>query len=98
DAPVYGGDAALEAVILGLPLDADYSTPIRIAEVGLQQRVRFFRLSVAGEESVAVPAGEYPAWKVNLEALDGEGGDMTLWASTETPRTMLKVEGRLPAQ
>ncbi|HSH26828.1 MAG TPA: alpha/beta fold hydrolase, partial [Wenzhouxiangella sp.] len=98
EAPVYGGDAALEAVILGLPLEMGYSTSIRIAEVGLQQRVRYFTLDVTGRENVAVPAGEFEAWKIRLEALDGEGGDMTMWVSTETPRTALKVAGKLPAQ
>lgn len=98
EAPVYGGDAALEAVILGLPLAAGYSTPIRIAEVGLQQRVRYFTLNVVGRESVEVPAGEFEAWKIRLEALDGEGGDMTMWVSSEIPRMALKVAGKLPAQ
>nr|WP_220338328.1 alpha/beta fold hydrolase [Wenzhouxiangella sediminis] len=98
DAPVYGGDAALEAVILGLPLELGYGTPIRIAEVGMQQRVRYFQLEVTGRESVEVPAGEHEAWKLTLEALDGEGGNMTMWVSTETPRKVLKVEGKLPPQ
>jgi len=98
DAPVYGGDAALEAVILGLPLEEGYSAPVRIAEVGLQQRVRYFTIRVATRESIEVPAGSYDAWKVNLEAIDGEGGDLTLWVSTETPRIMLRAAGKLPAQ
>ncbi|WP_376694627.1 S9 family peptidase [Wenzhouxiangella sp. EGI_FJ10305] len=98
DAPVYGGDAALEAVILGLPLEEGYSTQVRIAEVGMQQRVRYFTISVAGRESIEVPAGEYDAWKVNLEALDGEGGDLTMWVSAEPPRMVLRAEGKLPAQ
>jgi dipeptidyl aminopeptidase/acylaminoacyl peptidase len=98
DAPVYGGDAALEAVILGLPLEAGYTSPVRIAEVGMQQRVRFFDIAVAGQETVEVAAGEFEAWKIELEALDGEGGDMTMWVSTETPRKVLRVEGKLPAQ
>jgi dipeptidyl aminopeptidase/acylaminoacyl peptidase len=98
DAPVYGGDAALEAVILGLPLESGYSAPIRIAEVGMQQRVRYFTLNVAGEESIEVPAGAFDAWKVNLKAIDGEGGDLTMWVSKETPRMVVKTEGKLPAQ
>ncbi|NEZ04347.1 alpha/beta fold hydrolase [Wenzhouxiangella sp. XN201] len=98
DAPVYGSDSALEAAIMGLPLEAGYRTPIRVAEVGMQQRVRYFVLEVTGRETVEVPAGEYEAWKVSLEALDGEGGDMTLWVTTETPRKVLRVQGELPAQ
>ncbi len=98
DAPVYGGDAALEAVIMGLPLAADYQSPVRIAEVGTEQRVRYFNIRVVGRESVEVPAGEFDTWKVNLEALDGEGGDLTLWVSAEAPRMVLRAEGKLPAQ
>ncbi|QKK01350.1 MAG: alpha/beta fold hydrolase [Pseudomonadota bacterium] len=98
DAPVYGSEAALEAVILGLPLAEGYSAPVRIAEVGMQQRVRYFTISVAGRESVEVPAGEYDAWKVDLEAIDGEGGDLTLWVSAEPPRMVLRAAGHLPAQ
>ncbi|WP_376694505.1 S9 family peptidase [Wenzhouxiangella sp. EGI_FJ10409] len=98
DAPVYGGDAALEAVILGLPLDEGYSTPVRIAEVGMQQRVRYFSIDVEGRESIEVPAGTFDAWQVSLEALDGEGGDLTMWVSVEPPRMVLRAEGKLPAQ
>lgn len=98
DAPVYGSDAALEAVILGLPLEEGYRAPVRVAEVGMQQRVRYFTISVTGRESIEVPAGEYEAWKVELEALDGEGGEVTLWVSAEPPRMVLRATGKLPAQ
>ncbi|NBB91989.1 MAG: alpha/beta fold hydrolase [Gammaproteobacteria bacterium] len=98
DAPVYGGDAALEAVVLGLPLETGYRTPIRFAEVGMQQRVRYFDIRVAGRETIEVPAGEFEAWRLELEPLDGESGAMTMWVSVETPRKMLRAEGRLPPQ
>ena len=71
---------------------------MRIAEVGMQQRVRYFTLSVAGEETIEVPAGEYEAWKLALEALDGEGGNMTIWVSKDTPRMVLRADGNLPPQ
>jgi len=98
DAPVYGGDAALEAVILGLPLEEGFRAPVRFAEVGVQQRVRYFVIRVQGRESIEVPAGSFEAWKVGLEALDGEGGDMTMWVSAEAPRMVLRAEGKLPPQ
>jgi hypothetical protein len=97
-APVYGGDAALEVVIAGLPLEEGYSAPVRVAEVGMQQRVRYFTITVAGRETIEVPAGEFDAWKVNLEALDGEGGNLSIWVSAEAPRTVLRTEGKLPPQ
>jgi dienelactone hydrolase/predicted DNA-binding protein (UPF0251 family) len=98
EAPVYGGDAALEAVLLGLPLEVGYNTALRFAEVGMQQRVRYFDLDVTERETVSVPAGEFEAFRLQLEPLDGEGGAMTMWISTETPRMVLKTEGKLPAQ
>lgn len=98
DAPVYGGDAALEAVILGLPLDEGFRAPVRFAEVGMQQRVRYFVIQVQGRESIEVPAGSFEAWRIGLEALDGEGGDMTMWVSAEAPRMVLRAEGKLPPQ
>ncbi|MFW5927337.1 MAG: DUF3108 domain-containing protein, partial [Wenzhouxiangella sp.] len=97
DAPAFGGEAALEVAILGLPLSEDYSHPLRFAEVGMQQRVRYFRLDVDGRETVNVPAGEFEAWRIDLSALDDEGGDLTLWVSADAPRKVLRAEGKLPA-
>jgi hypothetical protein len=57
EAPVFGSDAALEATLAGMSLQEGFQTPVRYAEVGMQQRVRFFQLKVDGAETVEVPAG-----------------------------------------
>lgn len=98
DAPAFAGDAALETVLLGLPLEAGYVTPVRVAEVGMQQRVRFFNVEVEAAETIEVPAGSFEAWRVALHALDDEGGEQTLWITSDTPRKVVRIEGRLPAE
>jgi dipeptidyl aminopeptidase/acylaminoacyl peptidase len=98
DAPIFAGESALEAVLASLPLSEGYRTSLRVAEVGAQQRVRFFSVEVQGSETVEVPAGSFEAWRIAVEALDNEGGDQTLWLDQADPRATLKINGRLPPQ
>ncbi|MEE4638277.1 MAG: alpha/beta fold hydrolase [Wenzhouxiangella sp.] len=98
DAPIFAGESGLEAVLASLPLAEGYRTSLRVAEIGAQQRVRFFSVNVEGREMIEVPAGQFSAWRVTVSALDGEGGDQTVWLDESAPRTTLKVDGRLPPQ
>ena len=98
DAPVFAGETGLEAVLTTLPLAEGYRTPLRTVEVGMQQRVRFWQLEVQGQERIEVPAGSFQAWRVELAALDGEGGAQTVWVQVDKPRVVLRTQGRLPAQ
>ena len=98
EAPIFAGESGLEAVLAALPLGDDYRTSVRVAEIGAQQRVRFFSVQVEGSETMEVPAGSFETWKVSLRALDDEGGDQTVWLDQEAPRTVIRAEGRLPAQ
>ncbi|NDY95132.1 prolyl oligopeptidase family serine peptidase [Wenzhouxiangella sp. C33] len=98
DAPIFAGESGLEAVLASLPLAEGYRTSLRVAEIGAQQRVRYFAVEVEGSEVIEVPAGEFSAWRVSVSALDDEGGDQTVWLDQSAPRTTLKAEGRLPAQ
>jgi dipeptidyl aminopeptidase/acylaminoacyl peptidase len=98
EAPVFGPDAALEAALSGMPIGEGFRWPIRFAEVGMEQRVRYFQLEVAELETVEVPAGTFEAWRVDMTPLDGEGGEHTYWVRDEAPRLVVKIEGRLPAQ
>lgn len=97
DAPVFGGDAGLETVLTALPLAEGYRSPIRFAEVGMQQRVRFFQIEVGAPESLSIEAGEFEAWPISLEPLDDEGSAQKIWVSAEAPHALLRAEGRLPA-
>ncbi len=98
DAPTLAGESGLEAVLASLPLAEGYRTSLRVAEIGAQQRVRFFAVAVEGAEVIEVPAGEFTAWRVAVRALDDEGGDQTVWLDQTAPRTTLKADGRLPPQ
>ena len=98
DAPIFGGDAGLEMALTGLPLADGFRSPVRFAEIGMQQRVRFSQIEVGALETIEVAAGEYVAWPVTLSPLDGEGNAQTYWISDQTPRLLLRAEGRLPAE
>ena len=98
DAPIFAGDSGLEAVLASMRLGEGYRTSVRVAEIGAQQRVRFFSVQVEGSESIEVPAGTFETWRISLRALDGEGGEQTVWLDKNAPRTTVKAEGRLPPQ
>ena len=98
DAPVFGGDAGLEMALAGLSLREGLRTVIRIAVVGMQQRVRYYQVEVSGIETIEVPEGSFETFRIDLNAIDGEGGDQTYWISTDAPHHTVKVEGSLPPQ
>ena len=90
-------EAGLQMAIAAMPLAPGYRTTLRTAETGMQQRIRYWSLQVAGEESVTVPAGTFQTYKVVVEPIDDEGGGMTFWVSKDAPRVIVKGEAKLPA-
>ena len=98
DAPAFGADAALETAIQAMPLDDGFSSTVRAVEIGMQQRVRYHAVRVAGAETIEVPAGEFETFRVVVEPIDGEGGGQTLWVTREPPRVLVKAETTLPPQ
>lgn len=97
-APVFGGDAALDAVLTALPLAEGYETDLRSFEIGMQNRTRVWSLSVPGSETVEVAAGSFETFRVEVQDLDGEGGARTIWVTQESPRVIVRSEGTLPPQ
>jgi hypothetical protein len=97
EAPVFGDQMALDIAVAALPLASGYRASIRTPETGMQNRIRYWALSVAGEEPVTVPAGTFDTWKVVLEPVDNEGGGRTFWITRGTPRVIVKSEWKLPA-
>ena len=69
---------------------------LRFVEIGIQQQVRHMRLDVVDQETLELPMGEVAAWKLELTALDDDGGNQTLWVSQDSPRKLLKAQGNLP--
>jgi hypothetical protein len=98
EAPAFGADAGLETAIQAMPLEPGFSATVRAVEIGMQQRVRYHSVRVAGAETVTVPAGEFETFKVVVEPIDGEGGGQTLWVEREPPRVLVKAETTLPPQ
>jgi dipeptidyl aminopeptidase/acylaminoacyl peptidase len=98
DAPAFGDGAGLEMAVIAMPLNAGLVQSLRVVEVGMQQRVRFYNASVGEMETLELPAGSFNAQAVTLSPLDGEGGGVTFWVSNEQPRFIVKSEGKLPPQ
>jgi dipeptidyl aminopeptidase/acylaminoacyl peptidase len=98
EAPVFGGDAGLELALAGMALRDGLRASIRFAVVGMQQRVRYYQAEVSGPETVEVPRGSFEAFRVDLKAIDGEGGDQTHWITADAPRHTVRIEGSLPPQ
>jgi hypothetical protein len=95
EAPVLGNDAALEAVLCLLPLEMGYTTAVRTFDPR-SQKVRVFSFEVTGEEAVEVEAGTFETWKATMAALDGDGGDGTIWISKSQPGLKVRSEFQLP--
>ena len=97
DAPVFGDEIGLDLAVASMSLAPGFRTTLRTPETGMQNRVRYWSLSVPGEESVTVPAGTFNVYKVVLEPIDNEGGGRTLWVTKDSPRVVVKSEWKLPA-
>jgi dipeptidyl aminopeptidase/acylaminoacyl peptidase len=97
-APVVGDGPAFELMIAGLPLAEGYAVTVRQFDA-MSQKVRPFMLKVTGKETVAVQAGSYETWVLELKSLDDdEAGSGTLHAMLEAPHHLVKGAYKLPAQ
>ena len=95
EAPVLGGDAALEALLGALPLTLGYQTTLRTFDAQTQ-KVRTWSFEVTGPETLETEAGSFDCFKTRLTALDGDGGDGTLWFTTKPSRVIVRSEFSLP--
>jgi hypothetical protein len=79
-------DNAMEALLSALPLAASGRWSLPMFSGG-QGTVRTMTASVAGEESVTVPAGMFACWRVELA-----GGDqpLTLYVMKDAPYVVVK--------
>ncbi len=95
-APVVGEGAALEAMFGSFPLAEDYKTTVRTFDP-LKRKVRPYSLTVVGKETVTVKAGEFDAYKVELNPLDGEAGGNTYYVAVQEPHCVVLSRSKLPA-
>ena len=85
--PVFGDAAGGDMVIACLPLAEGYSTTFRNFDVQMQ-KVKLVQLTVAGAESVTVPAGTFDAWRVELSSADGGADKKTLWIAKDSHKVV----------
>jgi dienelactone hydrolase len=77
-----------------LPLVEGYTASYR--NVDLQrQKARMHKMTVAGAESVSVPAGAFDAWRLEIEPLDGDADKVTVWVDRGS-RRVVKTTAIIP--
>jgi zinc protease len=80
-------DNVVQALLPLMPLAAGAKVPITVFQGG-KGSASTWTVRVEGEESVTVPAGTFPAYKV---ALDGAEQPLAFYVSTAAPRRLLKI-------
>ena len=80
-------DNLVTLVLPMLPLKTGASIPLSVFQSG-KGTATTWTAKVEAEESVTVPAGTFPAFKISMQ-----GGEqpLTFWVSREAPRQLLKI-------
>lgn len=91
---LFADGAGAHMVMASLPLAEGYTVTFRNFDVQTQT-VKLMQLKVVGTEKVTVPAGTYDAFKLEVVAADGSGGNTTVWIDKET-RKVLKLRATVP--
>jgi dipeptidyl aminopeptidase/acylaminoacyl peptidase len=90
--PLFADGPGAPQAIATLPLADGYATTFRNLDL-LKQKPKLMTLTVAGSETVTVPAGTFEAYKVELS--DGDSGKTTFWIAKQT-QTAVKIAATLP--
>lgn len=91
---MFADGAGAQAVMATLPLTEGYATNFRNFDVE-KQKVKLMQLKVVGMEAVTVPAGTFPAYKLEVTSTEGDGERATVWVAKDG-RRVLKVLAVLP--
>jgi dipeptidyl aminopeptidase/acylaminoacyl peptidase len=91
--PIFGDAAGGDLAIGCLPLAEGYQTTIRNFDIQTQ-KVKFIQLTVAGAESVTVPAGTFDAYRVEVSAAEGGADKKTIWVAKDSHK-VVKVKAVL---
>jgi hypothetical protein len=89
DGALFADGAGDGLQLATLPLANGYTTTFRNFDVTKQQ-TKAFALTVAGKESITVPAGTFEAWKVEIKPADGSPGDRTLFVVADGSGRVVK--------
>jgi hypothetical protein len=96
-APIWGDGAALEVTLAALPLAENYETTVRVFDL-LSRKIRPMSLKVVGTETIAVPAGSFETYKIEMKPLDGEaGGGGIMNFAMGNNRCVVRSQANLPA-
>jgi dipeptidyl aminopeptidase/acylaminoacyl peptidase len=91
--PLFGDAAGGDQSIACLPLADGYTTTFRNFDIQTQ-KVKLLQLTVAGAESVTVPAGTFDTWRVDVASADGGADKKTVWIAKDS-RKVVKVKAVL---
>ncbi|MGQ9917732.1 MAG: alpha/beta fold hydrolase [Bryobacteraceae bacterium] len=94
EGPLFADGAGSAVLLASLPLAEGYTTAYRVLDVQ-SQKTKLYSLKVAGSVSVAVPAGTFECWRVEMEPADGSPGKQTLFVAKKERRPV-KLEAVLP--
>jgi Protein of unknown function (DUF3108) len=93
--PLFGDAAGGDFAIACLPLAEGYTATFRNFDVQ-SQKVKLEQLTVAGAESVTVPAGTFDAWRVEITAADGGADKKAVWVAKDSHK-VVKVKSTIAA-
>ena len=92
--PLFGDGAGAQFSIAALPLADGYSTAIRKFDAQ-KMKESMANLTVAGVETVAVPAGSFDSFKVEISPADGSAGNSTIWIDKQSHKPV-KLMSTMP--
>ena len=91
---LFADGAGAYDVIASLPLAEGYTATFR--NFDLQKlKAALKQMKVVGEEKVAVPAGSFNAFKLEVTSAEGEPGKTTVWVDKES-RKVVKIVAVIP--
>ena len=92
--PLFGDGAGAQFSIAALPLAAGYSTTLRKFDAQ-KMKESIATLTVAGAETVTVPAGSFDSFQVEISPADGSAGKSTVWVDKQS-RKPVKLMSTMP--
>jgi dipeptidyl aminopeptidase/acylaminoacyl peptidase len=91
---LFAEGAGMYNSLASLPLAEDYSATFRIFDLQ-RQKATLKQVKVVGAEKVAVPAGSFEAFKLEVTSAEGESGKITVWVAKDS-RRVVKVTAVIP--
>ena len=91
---LFADGAGTYDVLASLPLNEGYIATFRNFDLQ-KQKVALKQVKVVGVETVAVPAGSFDSFKLEVTSAEGEPGKTTVWVAKNS-RKVVKIIATLP--